>query len=509
MTVSCRQARRAGVLLPVSALPSGFGVGDLGPEAEAFASWLGQAGARIWQVLPVCPTDPAHGNSPYSSSSAFAGNPLLVSPEKLADDGLLSPEELDRARPEKTSRANYAAAAACRRQLLTKAFARLGSSGLTGEFRDFRRRHHGWLEDYALFTTIHRQREGQPWMRWPRALRERDAAALREARADLKAELEQLAFVQFCFFRQWEALHNFCRRQGVALFGDIPLYVDLDSAEVWSHPRAFQLNEQLRPALQAGVPPDYFSRSGQLWGNPIYDWERMKKTRFAWWRKRISHSAHLFDLVRLDHFRGLAGYWAVPSGARSARKGKWLPGPGLPLLQALRRTAPDLEIIAEDLGQITPDVRELMAACSLPGMRVVQFGFGPDSPRSEHVPHNFPRECVAYTGTHDNNTTRGWFLRETTAAARRRIFSYLGQEVSPPEVPEQLARLVLNSVAATAVVPAQDLLALGASARMNTPGKGKGNWTWRLRPGQLNARMGRSLRRLIEQSGRGAPGRKK
>ncbi len=318
--------RAAGVLLHIASLPSGFGVGDLGPEAYAFADWLSRAGFSTWQVLPLVPTDPFHGNSPYSSRAAFAGNPLLISPELLAEEGLLKPEELEPERMLPVGPAEYGKAASIRGDLLQKAFARFRSFGREAELREFRAANSYWLEDYSLFETIRLHRGEQPWMEWPRPLRDREASALAEARRDLAGELEFRLFVQFCFGRQWKKLRLYCRSLGIGFFGDIPLYVDLNSADVWARPEVFRLNRDRRPRSVGGVPPDYFSRDGQLWGNPIYDWKYLASRGYDWWVGRLRHAGRFFDRVRLDHFRGFAAYWAVAPRARVARGGRWIPG---------------------------------------------------------------------------------------------------------------------------------------------------------------------------------------
>ncbi|HOO77776.1 MAG TPA: 4-alpha-glucanotransferase [bacterium] len=492
MKTAVTTGRRAGILLHITSLPSDFGIGDLGPAAREFADFLAASGQVLWQILPLSPTSPAHGNSPYSSSSAYAGNPLLISPERMADDGLLSPREARAARRPFRVRVDYEEVGAFRRELLSRAASRIAAVGLEKELTRFQSRS-PWLPDYALFRAIGDRRRGQPWWRWPRPLRERDPAALERARRDLASEIDLIAAVQFLFHRQWKAFHEDCAKRGISLIGDIPIYVDRNSADVWSRRDIFQFGDGSRPRAVSGVPPDYFTRNGQLWGNPLYDWPALARDNYSWWVERMRHVFTLFDYVRLDHFRGFEAYWAVPAGARTARGGRWEKGPGFDLFRALKAELGHLPVIAEDLGEITPPVRTLMKRCGFPGMKVIQFAFETDLPGNEHAPHNYRPDCVVYTGTHDNNTARGWYEHETSTAKRRRIRLYLGPATDKESIAREMVRLAYGSVADLAIVPFQDILGLGAASRMNTPGSARGNWEWRFRPSRLNAALAAEL----------------
>lgn len=490
--------RTCGILLHVTSLPGPHGTGDLGPAARRMAGFLASAGQGCWQVLPLNPA--GKGNSPYSSTSAFAGHPLLISLEDLEEEGLLSAADLRRAPRLPSGRAAFREAARCKGRLLRRAFEAFRREG--GDLEDFRRREGHWLDDHALFTALRARYGGRSWTRWPRPLKERVPAALDRARSELQEQVDFEVFLQSCFHGQWETLRAHCREAGVKVMGDLPFYVSLESADVWANAELFNLDDQGRPRTVAGVPPDYYSRSGQLWGNPIYRWDVMKRRGYRWWRRRLAHNLRLYDLLRVDHFRGFVGYWEVPSGARSARAGRWVVGPGERFFRSLSRHVPRLDIIAEDLGEITADVRETIRRLGFPGMRVLQFGFGKDAATSIHAPHNHEPHSVVYTGTHDNNTTRGWFEQELAESGRTRVFRYLGRRVSAARVPWEVVRLAYASVARLAVVPMQDLLGLGAEARMNRPAAARGNWTWRLEERRLTPALVRRLRELAEDFGR-------
>jgi 4-alpha-glucanotransferase len=495
--------RAAGILLHLTSLPSAYGIGDLGPSAYGFVDFLAAAGQRYWQILPVNPTSPACGNSPYSSLSALAGHALLVSPELLVRDGLLSPSALEPVPHFPAEQANCAAASAYKAKLLEAAYGALQASrAARGAFEAFCRAHAGWLDDYGLFVVIKRRHEGRSWSDWPVELRDRQTPAVRAVAADSREELEREKFGQYLFARQWQALRDHCRARGVRVIGDLPIYVNFDSADVWAHPQLFRLGPDRRPEVVSGVPPDYFSATGQLWGNPIYRWDRLRATGFQWWVDRIQRNAELFDALRIDHFRGLVAYWEVPASEATAVHGRWVEVPTDELFAALRGRFPDFPFIAEDLGLITPDVQAARDRLGLPGMKVLLFAFMDGSASSPYLPHMYPRNCVAYTGTHDNNTARGWFERELSPQQRRDLLRYLGREVSAEEVPWALVRLAMLSVADTAILPMQDVLGLDECGRMNRPGIGEGNWEWRLRADQLTPDLAARLRELTEISGR-------
>lgn len=496
--------RRSGILLHVTSLPSLFGIGDLGPEAYRFADFLYRAGQRIWQILPLVPTDMLMGNSPYSSSSAFAGNPLLVSPERLVEDGFLSRNHLSGVPRFTQGRVDYRLAAAFKEKILSEAWRRF--STLTGHLRydydAFCRKERYWLEEYSLFSALKTLFGRQAWTRWPEEFHDRRIGALGPHVKKIAPLIEEEKFRQYLFFRQWRVLKDYCNGLGVSIMGDLPYYVHHDSADVWGNPSLFKLDEKGRPVFVSGVPPDYFSRTGQLWGNPVYDWEALEKSRFAWWVSRVAHNLKLFDLVRLDHCRGLVSYWEVPAKSRTAVRGRWVPAPAGVFFRTLLRKVPRSALVAEDLGFITPEVRAVLDSLGLPGMRVLLFAFGSGTGSIHHVPHNHIERDFVYTGTHDNNTVRGWFDREAGKEEKERFFAYLGSRIRTESVHQAMVRLVLMSVAATAVIAMQDLLGLGEEARMNLPA-GKGSyWRWRLLPGQVDGRLEKWLLEMAGTYGR-------
>jgi 4-alpha-glucanotransferase len=475
------ESRASGILLHVTSLPSAFGVGDLGPAAERFLEFLAANGLSVWQILPLNPTEAVYQESPYHGASAFAGNPLLISPERLVEDGLLAAADLD-GRPD-FPEGTFAAAEARRfkETLLGRAYENFRADG--GAFEEFCGAQAYWLEDYALFEAV-KARLGGAWDRWPAGLARRDRGALAEARRDLADAVRRAKFEQFVFSRQWTALKRRAGALGVRIMGDMPIYVDYASADVWAHPGLFKLDAGMRPAAVAGVPPDYFSATGQLWGNPVYDWDRARATGYEWWLRRVGHNLALFDAVRIDHFRGLVAYWEVAAGEKTALNGRWVEAPADDFFGRLRERVGAPALVAEDLGIITDDVREVMARFGFPGMRVLLFAFGPDFATHPYNPANYPRNCAAYTGTHDNNTARGWFEEEATEEQKRILFEFIGREVRAEEVPGELIRKLLASAAETVIIPMQDVLGLGAEARMNTPSTVSGNWRWRLGSGQ-------------------------
>jgi len=440
--------RRAGVLLPMSAIDAALGRGG-----RAFIDWLAEAGFSVWQILPVGPV--GADRSPYWVRSDFAGNPAFLDPAELPH-------------PHAPIDAEF-----------------LAVSG-------------PWLRDYALFEALSAAQGGAPFWNWAAPLRDRDPGALEDARRQLAPEVSRIEHEQYAFYVQWKRLREHARNRGVRLFGDLPFYVGPSSVETWTHRGLFRLTSSGEPAAVGGVPPDYFSELGQLWGNPVYDWQALQHTDFAWWLARVRAQLARLDLLRIDHFRALAAHWAIPAGAPDARGGAWLSTPGEHLLHRMREAFPDMPLVAEDLGVITEDVLELKNGFGLPGMRVVQFGFD-GLPDNLHVPHRHVRECVAYTGTHDNDTTLGWYA-SLDPVTRQRVDLYL--RVTPGAMPEVLNRAALGSVAQLAVIPVQDLLALGAEARMNTPGTDRGNWLWRVPPGALTAELARHCAQLNQVFGR-------
>lgn len=491
--------RCSGVLLHPTSLP-GRGIGDLGEPARRFVDWLAGAGQTVWQVLPLGPVDA--GGSPYNGLSAMAGSSLLASPGLLAADGLLKPDEVGGdGLPD--DRVDFPGVFAWKEALLRRAWMafRAGAAlELRGDFDAFRARAADWLEDYALFRALRDENRGAPWSEWEPGVRLRDPEALARARHRLDGAVELHEFRQWTFQRQWSALREYARARGVRIVGDLPIFVAYDSADVWSRPGLFELDAAGRPTGVSGVPPDYFSATGQRWGNPLYRWEVMRADGFRWWTARFRRVLELVDVVRVDHFRGFQAYWRIDAAADSAVDGEWLPGPGEALFAAVRRELGGLPLVAEDLGLITPPVEALRDGLGLPGMRVLQFAFGDDDPRGPHLPASYPAGSVAYTGTHDNDTSLGWH-RATGDVERAR----LGALLAPGEEPGWgMIRLVMESRAKLAVVPLQDVLGLGSEGRMNTPGTAAGNWAWRFREGALTPELARRLRELARGAGRAA-----
>lgn len=494
--------RSSGILLHVTSVPSAYGIGDFGPATYKFVDFLKRAGQSCWQILPLNHTTASTGHSPYNCFSAFAGNPLLISPVLMARDGFLSRNELAPPAAFGPDKVDFARVSAYKYALFGVAFQRFQSSRPPAEYEAFCQEHGAWLEPFATYAAARRHFKQRPWCDWPRPLRDRKRSALAALKDQLREAIAYERFLQYVFYRQYLSLKHYCHEQGVQVIGDVPIYVTYDSADAWSHPEMFKLTGAKRPKFIAGVPPDYFSKTGQLWGNPVYDWDYLESTGFDWWLRRIRHNLLLFDLVRIDHFRGLVAYWEVPAGHQNAMRGKWVKAPSEKFFGALFRQIPFAAIFAEDLGQITPDVREAVTKYQFPCMRVLQFAFGGDPARNPHLPHHHVRNAIVYTGTHDNNTTRGWFDHEMKGQRRRCLFDYLGRQVAAKDIAWELIRLAQASVANLAIVPMQDLLGLGAAARMNYPARAKGNWFWRMRDGQLNARLAARLRRLTEIHGR-------
>lgn len=488
--------RSAGILLHLTSLPGRGGIGDLGKPAHAMLDWLDRAGCRLWQFLPVTPI--GRGWSPYQSRSSFAGNPLLISMERMAEDGWLDPEDLTHL-PE-SNQVDFKRVDASKRAALAQAFDRWRSRGRPGSdrFEGWCLKNNGWLEDYALYVALREAHAGRVWMEWGPELARREPQGLAEARSKLRPAIEFHRLVQFWFYQQWDSLRTEADARRIRLVGDLPIYPDHDSADVWSRPDLFKLDPDGKPEFLAGVPPDYFSKTGQLWEAPVYRWERHQEEGYRWWIERVRHATECCDAVRLDHFRGLEAYWEVPAPAETAEGGSWAKGPGADLLHALRTGLGTIPIIAEDLGFITPEVVALRDAFELPGMRVLQLELEDTSSDSEvRIPH-VPR-CVAYTGTHDNNTSRGWF-EATDDAVRRSTLDFLGGDGR--DIVERMIRLVWSSGAGWAFAPIQDFLSMGSDARMNYPGRREGNWGWRLTQGQLTDRLADHVREINRETGR-------
>ena len=469
--------RSSGVLLHPTSLPGGYGIGDIGSQAHHWVDFLAQAGCSLWQVLPLGPT--GYGDSPYQCFSAFAGNPYLISPESLLSEGLLHSNDVVDAPKFPFDQVDYGAVIPWKLGVLNRSFDRfehLAAQKLRTEFELFREEQSSWLADFSVFIALKEAYGGGAWVNWPAPLRAREPHALDEARQLYAYGIKRQEYRQFIFFRQWQALRERAAARGMRIIGDIPIFVAHDSAEVWADPELFYLDSQGMPTVVAGVPPDYFTKTGQLWGNPLYRWKVHAADGYAWWVKRLQSVLSMVDIVRLDHFRGFAGYWEVPASATTAENGRWVPGPGRKFFQAMEKALGDLPIIAEDLGEITPDVIKLRERFNLPGMRIVQFAFH-DDPSEPFLPHNYIRNCVVYTGTHDNDTSRGWFERvsESEKDFCRRYLGRDGQEIA-----WEFIRQAWASVAVFAMAPMQDLLELGNEARMNYPGNPSGNWSWRM-----------------------------
>jgi 4-alpha-glucanotransferase len=505
-----RFRRASGILLHPTSLPGRFGVGDLGLEAHRFVDWLAAAGQVYWQIMPLGPT--GYGDSPYSSFSAFAGNTNLVSPEKLVESGLLSDSDITDTPDAAPGRVDYGKVIEYKRELLEKAFVNFKTKLKTDDslrddyvgFVDFAS---AWLEDYALFSALKDEHKGEPWHKWEAGLARREAKAVEDARAKFKEQIEAHKFFQYVFFQQWLKLKKYANERGVRVIGDMPIFVAHNSADVWAGPRLFKLKEDGSPAFVAGVPPDAFSETGQLWGNPIYNWERMREDGFAWWVGRVRETLKIVDVVRLDHFRGFAAYWEIPAEHETAERGRWVEAPGRDVFNAMRSAlGSDLPIIAEDLGTITPDVHRLRDEFNFPGMRVLQFAFGGD-PHDTHLPHEYTQGSVAYTGTHDNDTVCGWFAQRSREFApdgerreRELCLKYLGTDGG--EINWDFMRAAQMSVAVLSIAQLQDVLGLSSEARMNTPASTEGNWAWRFTEGALTDELASRLREMTVIYGR-------
>lgn len=491
--------RSSGILLHPSSLPSPYGIGDLGPHAFHFVDWLSTTGCKLWQMLPLGPT--GYGDSPYQCFSAFAGNPYLISPDDLVQEGLLSQTDLDPLRELPASHVDFGQMIPRKLELLQKAYANYRSNpgSLRASFDYFCAENSAWLDDYTLFMALKEANGGGSWSGWNASLRSREKEALASAQNELADVVIRYAFYQFLFFRQWNKLRAYANEKGIQIIGDIPIFVAYDSSDVWAHPELFFLDKHGNPTVVAGVPPDGFSATGQLWGNPLYNWKIHKRDGYAWWLSRVEASLKIFDILRFDHFRGFAGYYEIPASHKTAEAGRWVKGPGKDLFRAIDKFLGNglvsggtgLPVIAEDLGVITPDVIELLGAFDLPGMKVMQFGFsGPENP---FLPHNYVPNSVAYTGTHDNDTARGWF---ESAESHEREFALRYLRTDGSDFAWDLIRSVWASVADIAIAPMQDLLNCGSSARMNYPSRLGGNWFWRIQDTDLQEGLAGRMREI-------------
>ena len=491
--------RSSGILLHISSLPSPYGIGNLGQAAREFVDFLARAGQRYWQLLPTAPA--GYGDSPYQAASAFAGNPYFIDPEQLLREGLLTRDDLAVCWGEDPEQVDYGCLYEKRLPLLRKAFERAHAMQ-DAAFAAFCRQEAAWLEDYALFMAVKAHYGGAAWTDWEREIRLRRPEAIAAYTERLRQEISFHKWLQYRFFGQWEALRAYAHSRGISIIGDIPIYVPMDSADVWSCPENYQLREDCTPVVVAGCPPDGFSEDGQLWGNPIYDWEKMERDGFRWWLQRIGGTARLFDVVRIDHFRGIESYWSIPAGDKTARNGRWVKGPGMKLVNAIRQAYPHTEFIAEDLGFVTPQVKALLEGSGFPGMKVLEFAFDIREP-GDYLPHNYKENCVCYTGTHDNATLRQWY-EESSEETLDRAFARQYMKLRDGEdFCAAIIRLGMESCASLFMAQMQDYLNLGGEARMNEPGVMKTqNWRWRMLPGAASAELAEKIAALTSRAQR-------
>lgn len=496
--------RGSGILLHITSLPSQFGIGDLGPEAYRFIDFLAESGQKYWQLLPLTPTNPGGGNSPYYSSSAFAGNPLMISPELMAKDGLLSKSDLTNSPDFPETQVDFDTVIGYKNKLFKTAYNNFKNNShyLKNAFTEFCQANSIWLNDFTLFSALKDYFDQKIWTEWPKEVRECQPDTLDSLKEKLSAQIEFGKFLQFIFFQQWNNLKKYCEQNSVEIIGDVPYYVSLDSAAVWKNHHIFKLDENRHPTHIAGVPPDYFSKTGQLWGNPVYRWDILKEQKYKWWIDRLNHNLAIYHWIRIDHFRGFVGYWEVEASEKTAINGKWISAPAEDFFNTLLQENPQLPIIAEDLGVITDDVKEIINKFNFPGMRILQFAFEENIARNSYAPHNHIPNCLVYTGTHDNNTIRGWFDEEIDTETKKRLLQYIGNPLNTENIHWELIRLALMSVANMAIIPIQDILGLKSEAKMNRPGTANGNWRWRLAPNQIPKTATRKLRGMTEIYGR-------
>ena len=499
--------RASGILCHITSLPSPFGIGDLGPEAHKFVDFLSRTKQHYWQLLPLNPTETIYGNSPYSSFSAFASNPILISPQQMVHEGWLSAKDIKEKPKGSQNAVDYPEITKYKSHLFDIAYENFSSGKKDRKgFLEFCQRNEFWLEDFASFVVFKEKFSGHMWGQWPSEIRDRHSESLQKLNEQLKEKKEKVKFLQYIFCKQWFSLKSYCNKKGVKLIGDIPIYVNYDSSDVWAHQELFELDSERMPTYVAGVPPDYFSETGQRWGNPVYRWEKLKETGYKWWIQRFQNNFNLFDLVRIDHFRGFVAYWQIPASEQTAINGKWVAVPTDDFLNKMFKVFPDFSIIAEDLGLITPDVTEAMEKFGFPGMKVLLFAFGGETATHPYIPENYKENCVVYTGTHDNNTAVGWLDQDASDEEKENLKNYLGREVTPRQLPSELIRLAMTSCANTAIFPMQDLLGLGSEARMNTPATTEGNWQWRFQMKSLTLSLEKKLLELTRDSNRTVKG---
>lgn len=490
--------RASGILVHPSCFPSRGGIGDFGPAAYEFVNFLSNAKQTLWQILPLAPI--GFGNSPYSGLSAFAGNPFLISLERLVERGWLAPERMDSLPPE-TGPIDFERVRTQKFPLLQEAagnFLKNAGREHQERFEKFCWLNGWWLEDFVLFAVLRRKFDFVSWNEWPREIAERQSSGLEKVREQFAEEISLSRVIQFFFFEQWRALHQECKRRGIQVVGDVAIFVSYDSSDVWAHPDIFQLRNDLLPEVVAGVPPDYFSKTGQRWGNPLYRWDVLASRRYDWWVRRMKFALQTCDIVRIDHFRGFEAYWEIPAEEETAVRGRWVPGPKDDLFRVLREELGDLPLIAEDLGLITPEVVALRERLGIPGMKIIQFGFG-DTGAHIYLPHRYTEDCVAYTGTHDNDTTVGWW-KNCGEKERASASAYFGD--SPDGMHWGMIRAAETSIARLCMIPLQDVLGLDSDSRMNIPSHPEGNWTWRYQPGVLTNDLAKKIAAIVDVADR-------
>lgn len=497
------EKRASGVLCHITSLPSPFGIGDFGPGAYAFADFLLETKQSYWQVLPFNPTNAAHKSSPFNSKSAFAGNTLFISPELLEKDGLLEKADLQFDQPGTDESVDYPKVTRFKRQLFDKAYRAFRQrTTARGDYEYFCKENAGWLDDFAMFAALDQRYQEKPVSEWPEAIKSREHRELSKIQKEEKDRIDQEKFLQFVFYKQWFTLKAYCNDRGIQIIGDFPFFMDCDSADLWTNPSVFKVDAQLKPYAMAGSPPDNFSPEGQLFNCSVYDWEQLKKSGYRWWVRRFEHMLRMFDILRIDHFRGLIAYWEVPAGDPNAVKGKWQPAEYYDLMNTLLRHIPTLPLFAEDLGSITPDIREAMQAYEIPGIKMILFAFEKEDRSEAFLPHNHVQNCVVYTGTHDTDTCRGWFDRKDNAEDKELFFQYIGRVIKD-DVHWEYIRMAMSSVARTAIIPLQDILGLGAEARMNKPGDPEYvGWLWRFKHEQLTEPIKLKLAEMTATYGR-------
>jgi 4-alpha-glucanotransferase len=491
--------RSAGILLHISSLPGDFGIGDFGPGSKLFINFLEKASQHYWQVLPLSITNSLNNYSPYSSHSAFAGNTMFIDPLKLAGEGLINTSGLSRYRIKPGDHVDFKSAAKAKENITREAydtFRKQAGDKLQEEYTNFVEKERYWIDDFALYESLYNHFGNQPWNSWPEDFRDRNQEKLREYSESHAYELGLVKFSQFIFSKQWMEVKSCANNKGIKIFGDIPVYIDYNSADVWSHPGLFQLKSDMSMKAVAGVPPDYFNEEGQRWGMPIFNWKAMEKDHFTWWLRRIEKNLQWFDLLRLDHFRGFSAYWEIPAEEKTAVNGKWVKGPGTKLFDAICQRFPGMPFVAEDLGMIDQDVYDLRDRYELPGMKVLQFGFGENHDTNGHYPRNIDRHTVVYTGTHDNNTLKGWYTREANQKIIEQLNIITGKKITIKNVHREMIHLAYGTRAGMAIIPMQDWLGLREKSRMNYPATTNGNWKWRLNRRTLSGKLARRIHKL-------------